>query len=459
MGCHVLVLAMSTLSARVLSGPSAYKFKAFDEAEKESSGEYVGEPIAGLGQMEVIPKYLKREYEAEGKDTPAITHIVILQTPESTKPAEFFNVPRKGCKSAEETCQAIRDKYDGTYIDMGDLSAISAVEFFKRRMKNEGIEAEFIPIDVNTEKPETGMHELQTTIRNLYARSEGDWKLWLDIHGGFRDISMVMFGLLQMLAAPDEQDLGNITSVSPDISAYIKHFNDQQSTVPVDEIYTIEHDPETHLGVILERTSFYRTFAKPAITAYMNYGQYAQMALRSSIDIGHDPDPYAFISYRRIDATSERYTFLGVLKKNDYLYWYDDSIKPLDVWRDDLITAVDKCTVFFALITRRYYESLQCVKELKQAIKKGKLVIFVSLDQTTLYKPQGDIHIVEDDDEVTLPASMLAPYLDIQQFSLEALVHEGVFQESELKKRLEELCAIDEGNGATFKLIHDDERN
>lgn len=409
---NVFVLAMSTLNG---SRVSTYQFRR--------DGAYIGNKYEGLGQLEPVPQYVREAFGVP------ITHMVILATKETYLPVNREFV----------------DPYDGVLFSLEGLDEVSAVGLFKRRMQWLGIEPEYIEIPICEEDPTPGLEELQQRIRNLYGNCQaegGEWRLWIDTHGGFREVSMAMFGLMQMLAAPDEQDFASYSRDSG-VANVIKRLTDGRDTVPVTGVYTIWYDPSRKgPNAIVDRTSFYAAFTKPAIEAYMNYGQFAQMTLRSNIkDAAGNIQPYAFISYRRTDAPKERYTFLGMMKKFGYRYWYDDSIDPQADWLKTLEKRNEESSVFIALVTRNYFSSYQCVRELKQAVDQKKLIVLAKLDDTSLSAFEEDITVARPgtSDKVTMTKDELAAITSRQHILLSELIREGVFQQSELELRFDKL--------------------
>lgn len=451
----VLVLAMSTLSDTT---KSTYHVK--------QNGQRGTESYQGIGQLEVVPLYLTRGRHEH------ITHIVLMETDEVVKPQQFGRDQSK--ISPEDTCAKIRRDCPKDIDWEGVGSTISASEFFVRRMSRKDITPTYVRPDVvltSYEWPSgtdpqlhygipldpddlpTGLETLQMVIRELYRQyleskredEASEWKLWLDAHGAFREVSLAMFGLVQMLAAPDEQEL---LLLEPDLAkrdALQKRFGDGKDTVPVTGVYTVNYNPSRHEGDIIDQTEFYRTFIGPAITEYLNYGQYAQMFLRSDAQDGEGNylHPYAFVSYRRSDSAKERFAFLGALREGGFRYWYDDAIEPEARWADRLREANENCDVFIAIVTRGYYESFQCVKEMRQALDNGKPIYLVSPDKTPLYAPDCGIRVLDStsDEELVIYQWELADLAKRQHLPLDILMVDGVFQPPELRERLSKLFA------------------
>ena len=112
--------------------------------------------------------------------------------------------------------------------------------------------------------------------------------------------------------------------------------------------------------------------------------------------------------------------------------------------------ANDKSTVFIALITAHYYESYQCVKELRQALDKKEAlskILLVSTDGTSLYSPtEGDLTVIDEQshESVTIEKSEFDKLLHSNNCNLVSLMHNGVFDKSQLLDKLTNLCKKNE---------------
>lgn len=446
---RVLVLAMSTLSDPLLEsfGKTAfenrYVFKGTDSSKDDSSTVY-----HGLGQLEPVPQYILDAYGP-------ITHCVILET-ESVKSARKYKWDKINEKIAADGDTAVIEYFDG--------EPISAVDFFKKRvnafhkMRGFNIPA-YVDVDFSDDNPEPGLANLLKNVRDLYAKCKKEnnnrdidesWQLFVDVHGGLRDASFALFSLIQNLSAPDEQDLGEWDEK---IHSAVTHLTDGKSTVPVKRVFTVNFDSSNRNApqLIVDKTELYGIFIRESLEAYMNYGQYAGLALKTDIKLdAEDIPPYAFISYRRLDAPKERFAFLGILKKAGYRYWYDDAIDLNTDWSEVLQKANQKSTVFIALITEHYYESYQCVKELRQAMDKRdsledavSSILLVSTDGTSLYSPtESDLTVTDEqsNNSITITKTEFDKLTEVNHCNLCSLMHEGVFDKSLLLDKLAELC-------------------
>ena len=377
MDFHVLVLAMSDLNA-----PFLVKNRDNEPVLNLTEYEYVDQngvrfpkTWSGIGQLEIIPQFLRDRFRTE------ITHVVILETPRTKTPVN---------RPYAELNERYRERFGKDAIAWQEGEPVSATAFFKKRMEAMGFSPQYIGRDIDVKNPETGLKELLETIQRLYADCEaqdGDWKLWLDTHGGFRDISMAMFALMQVLSTTDASGIPKLT--------------DQQKLIPISGVYSVEYDRELPYKPILDRTEFYRSFTSPTLQAYMNYGQYQRMALDPNTDM-HD-GPFAFVSYKHKVCEKEFRTVIGFLRDAHFRYWFDFGIPIRWDWQKTLDEGVAGCSVFFGLITQAYLESYPCLRELKHALSLGKPIILISLDGTTMYlnrpiclaDPQNENNTVE----------------------------------------------------------------
>ncbi len=161
---NVLFLAMSTF-------PYEYKANTF----KVSDRDYV---IADcIGQMEPVAKYMI----LENGDCPL--HMVVLCTPETEKISEN-----------------------------GDFKGESPIGFFENqieefRKENDLPAPLFHRIQLGLDNPYTGIAEAVNTIRTL-KREEPGGCLWIDPHGAFRDVALIMQAIVSLLKVdgivPDE---------------------------------------------------------------------------------------------------------------------------------------------------------------------------------------------------------------------------------------------------------------
>ena len=437
---RVLVLAMSSLPDPLNAFQNRYVYKNNNGVSSKI--------YHGLGQLEPVPQYLLDAYGP-------ITHYIILETAESQQEKKY---------EWDIINEKIKAEGDSATFEYACGESISSVGFFKKRVdafhRIRSLDLPtYVDVDFSDNDPEPGLANLLKSIRTLYALCKKEnqnrniddcWQLFVDVHGGLRDASFVLFSLIQNLSAPDEQDL---SEWDERINSALAHLTDGKGTIPVERVFTVNFDSTdvSSPKCIVDKTKLYSMFIRESLEAYMNYGQYAGLALKTDIDLDADTVlPYAFISYRRLDAPKERYAFLGVLKKYGYRYWYDDGIDLQEDWASRLQVANDKSTVFIALITAHYYESYQCVKELRQALDKKEAlskILLVSTDGTSLYSPtEGDLTVIDEQshESVTIEKSEFDKLLHSNNCNLVSLMHNGVFDKSQLLDKLTNLCKKNE---------------
>ena len=441
---RVMVLAMSTLNDPIKVNAFQNQY-AFAEITAEGGIKISNEKYKGIGQMEPIPQYILNEHGE-------ITHFIILTTA-STKAALKYN-----WGTINDEIRYTEKNGDGACISYEQDEEISAETFFEKRIeafhKKKGFaKPTFSTIDCNEFYPEEGLAACLTKIRELYQKchdafpeeTEKHWNLFFDVHGGFRDASFILFSMIHNLSAPDEQDLGAYNS---NIRSALARLTDGKGTIPVTGVYTLYFDPIDHkLNLFVDRTNLYQMFVRESFEAYMNYGQYASLALEPEVDPkATNVPPYAFISYRRLDAPKERFTLLGILKQNGYRYWYDDGIPFKSGWAEDLVTANKKSGVFIALITKNYFQSFQCVKELSQALDEKELdqIFFISTDGTGLYEPEDSelqLDCPDTGEHLEINREKLHKLQDDNMFNLQSMMVNGVLDKPRLLKKLEQLCS------------------
>lgn len=424
METHVLFLAMSVLpqiSNLIDANTGQIKvgqYRHQDEVIKAPTGAgtlcYSEDVYSGIGQLEPIPQLLNDSY--------GLTHIIILETSDTND------------KIKPEDWNKFRTAYNNQFIHSKPLGEepLSAVDFFKFRMEQLGIDVSYIDIPVDKNDPAPGIEKMLATIRDLYSRcGTDDWKLWLDTHGGFRDCAMAMFALVQVLAAEDISGIPKLT--------------DAQRLIPVTDVFGIRYRDGTERGdasPIVLQTNFYKNFTGEAFRAYMNYGQYLQSIIESC-----DPteEKYTFISYRHGEAEKERVAFLGLMKKTGHAYWYDDGIKIHEDWAETLVQNNRNCTAFALLLSHGYFNSAECLKELRCAIDEKGLdnILVVFLDKQARIDPSCDKKgVASDGKEYTVTADELKRLGSAQQINLTGYSIGDVLQEPHLEKRLSEISFL-----------------
>ncbi len=426
---HVLVLAMSTLSEYALFGNNSaesqlkvnnYRYVPHRSVSSKKTGgraiEYRStKAYRGIGQLEPVPQLLEENFD--------LTHIVILQTKQAQTPLlpSFWD--------------RLRDKYNERFCPKKPLSEkpMSAVEFFKYRMGELGISAKFKCISLNEDKPEDGLKRMLQHIRKLYREciaddlSDHNWKLWLDVHGAFRDSAWAMFALMQVLAAEDIHGVPKLT--------------DAQRLIPITDVFTVSFDPDSKENRIKRNTDFFRKFTGDTFREYMNYGQYLQTIIAPC-----DPkkEEYTFISYRHGEAEKERVAFLGLMKQAGCTFWYDDGIMVHEDWAKKLVESNENCSAFALLLTKGYFDSAECIKELSIAIQnKGidNILVVILVEQIKRVPDDKDIISKQASDGriYTISKEDLEKLNNAQQITLIGYCIGSVLQAPELEETLRKI--------------------
>ena len=154
---NILLLAMSTLKT---NAPNPGRFYSLKQ-------ELLVDDC--MGQLEPIPKYMIMQY---GSAEPL--EIIILCT-------------------------------DETENDRNNFSGMAAVEYFEERIREYCREKAFPEtsllfrrIGINEDRPVKGIHEAVNYIRTIKRGNELG-KFWIDTHGGFREVILVMESIVSLL--------------------------------------------------------------------------------------------------------------------------------------------------------------------------------------------------------------------------------------------------------------------
>ena len=97
-------------------------------------------------------------------------------------------------------------------------------------------------------------------------------------------------------------------------------------------------------------------------------------------------DDYVFVSYAHSNASTV-YGELIRLQSEGINIWYDEGISPGSRWTQEIADAIERCKVFVAFVSIDFISSENCVNEAEFAVSKGKRIVQVYLEPTTL--PSG----------------------------------------------------------------------
>lgn len=233
--------------------------------------------------------------------------------------------------------------------EVGPENRWSAAGYFREWLKDFwGEELHIHDIVIDELDPAAALTEVMEKIRKLHDETEdkNTWRLWMDTHGGFRDISMVLISAARFFAT------------------------DRTDPIKTNGIYSVYHSQKPGVDdQVINQTAFYFTESAEALRRFLEYGQYMAMQFQPY----EGSEKHAFISYShdRGFLTSVRTVFTK-FEENGLLYWYDEGIHPGSNWKKVLEEQNAKSRVFVALLTRSYFQSKECWKELIRAAAARK---------------------------------------------------------------------------------------
>jgi len=94
-------------------------------------------------------------------------------------------------------------------------------------------------------------------------------------------------------------------------------------------------------------------------------------------------DSYVFVCYSHSDA-DEIYSELAQLNAEGVNVWFDEGIRPGSEWTQELATAIAGCSKFIFFVTTRSVLSRHCRDEVQYALKHGKSIVVVYLEDAEL---------------------------------------------------------------------------
>lgn len=323
---HVLVVALSTFPGKdertgnVILRRTEYSYRHEDEVLFCCTGYY---------QLDPIPQFI------EGYLKESITDVVFLGTTETY-----------------ERRMAVSPGPDGA----GELWEGTASDYYAQRLGHlvQG-EVAIHHIVVDPLALAKALDELMPLIRSLYDETdtEEEWRLWMDTHGGFRDVSVVLSSAARFFAT------------------------DTHEPISTDGIFSVLHSQDSGMDQIVNQTPFYFAESANAMKQFLSYGQYLAVSFRPYEGDEH----YAFISYShdRKYLTSVRNIF-SRLQEHEIPFWFDDGIRCGESWRRQLEERSDRAGLFIGLLSAGYFDSTECWKELIRAAGKGQERYFFLLE-------------------------------------------------------------------------------
>lgn len=94
-------------------------------------------------------------------------------------------------------------------------------------------------------------------------------------------------------------------------------------------------------------------------------------------------EPYAFISYSHRDA-ARVYPDIERFHSEGYNIWYDEGIALGMEWEDNIVEALENCSLFVCFISGSSLESRNVINEIKLAVDENKEIVLIYLDDVKL---------------------------------------------------------------------------
>lgn len=147
--------------------------------------------------------------------------------------------------------------------------------------------------------------------------------------------------------------------------------------------------------------------------------------------------PYIFVSYSHKN-TSEVCKLLRLMKDNHFRFWYDEGITSGSEWDDVLYERITNCTQFVCFLTKDAVRSGHVKNEIHIAIKYGRRILPVFLDDVEL---RGGLELALDRQQSLISShygetefhQRLCAVLDTQ--AIEAIVTSAGTAQEELNRR------------------------
>ena len=165
---NVLLLSLSIFSG--------YNRSSGEYGVSESSFEIDGERFSYFYQMEPVPRKLIKELGH-------LDHVIMLATEKTRSPASI--VLKNG--GGEIVCKET--------ISPEDFMRNRLMSFLSSDLPSDSL---FETLDINEQNPEKGIGDTVKYLRTL-KRQHPDLHLYVDVHGGFRDTSLILEALLSLL--------------------------------------------------------------------------------------------------------------------------------------------------------------------------------------------------------------------------------------------------------------------
>lgn len=93
--------------------------------------------------------------------------------------------------------------------------------------------------------------------------------------------------------------------------------------------------------------------------------------------------PFAFISYAAKDAARVQ-PIIETMQKAQYRVWYDEGITPGTQWDERIAARVSACSCVVAMLSQAYFDSENCIDELKYSRDLEKPLLLLCLEDVSL---------------------------------------------------------------------------
>ena len=102
-------------------------------------------------------------------------------------------------------------------------------------------------------------------------------------------------------------------------------------------------------------------------------------SVRMNLPSYEGSNPFIFISYSHAD-TKQIYPILKRIAKEDYRFWYDDTMEIGEDFREELRSKIERCSAFMLFISKASMRSKYCGMEIITAFKHNKKIYPVYLE-------------------------------------------------------------------------------
>lgn len=122
---------------------------------------------------------------------------------------------------------------------------------------------------------------------------------------------------------------------------------------------------------------------------------YSDIKKQNNLAAYDGTEPYIFVSYSHGDKKSV-YSIIDKFQKSGYRVWFDEGIKHGDDWRAFIENKIESCECFIAMISKGFFDSKWCPRELKYADENNKKISCIYLENVEIPKGKGMGIIVSD---------------------------------------------------------------